>query len=60
VCQKSFPYYLNGPLPAVNSSLPDDGHPVLEAVDAVGNLGEVVLAERLLLAIERAVVSASA
>ena len=46
--------------PAVNSSLPDDGHPVLEAVDAVGNLGEVVLAHRLLLAIERAVVSAGA
>jgi hypothetical protein len=40
----------------MNSSFPDDSHPVFKAVDAVRDLGEVVDAQRLLLAVERAVV----
>lgn len=38
--------------------LPEDRHPVLDAVHAVGDLREVVLAHGLLFGVERAVVTA--
>ena len=47
-------------IPGMNSLLPDDGHPVLESVDPVGDLGEVVHAQGLLLRVEGAVVCAGA
>ena len=44
----------------MDSPLPDNRHPVLKAVDPVGNLGEVVNAKGFLLAVEGTVVSSSA
>ena len=44
----------------VHSPLPDDGHAVLQAVDAVRDLGEIVFAQSFLNAVECAVVSAGA
>ena len=46
--------------PFVHTPLPDDGHAVLQAVDAVRDLGEIVFAQSLLNAVECAVVSAGA
>ena len=42
------------------TSLPDDGHPVLQPVDAIGDLGEVMEAHGLLPGGEGAVVGAGA
>lgn len=42
----------------VHALLPDDGHAVLDAVHAVRDLGEVVLADGLLVGVEGAVVAA--
>ena len=49
-----------GDLPWMDSPLPDNRHPVLKAVDPVGNLGEVVYSQGFLLAVEGTVVSSSA
>lgn len=42
----------------MNALVPDNSHAVLDAIDAVGDLREVVLAERLLVRVEHAVVGA--
>lgn len=42
-----------------HSLIPDDGHPLLSAIGAFGDQGEVVLSDRLLGGVESAVGTAS-